>query len=261
MSRSRALLAGLCIASIGSAALAQAPMTVPPAGPSTPPPPPFAQPIPVAPPAAPTAVTPPPPPPPPPPAAGPVVAYIVRTNKPSLIDTTPGSAAFAMVGAFAAIAAGGKLVDEDGIEDPSNGVAKDVAIAYAKAKGYRLADAPILVDKAAEEKVKASKTIATIAGDADYVIDALPPGMNLIYFSFDWTHFDLIYSGAVRVLDVKKNTVVSATRCFFRTEKRPGLLGHDELLADHGAALKALIKYKADQCTQKVETELKILPN
>ena len=84
------------------------------------------------------------------------------------------------------------------------------------------------------------------------------PGMNLIYFPVDWAHFDLLFMDRVRVIDTASQKVVAQSKCFIKTHKRPGLLTHDELLADNAAALKQLIKDKAAECTAKMKADLKL---
>ncbi len=169
-----------------------------------------------------------------------------------MIDTTPAKASFAIIGAVAAIEAGGKIVAENDIENPANAIAKDLALAYAKANGYRLADAALVVDK---------DPPAPKSGEpqgARYIVDVGPPGMNLIYFGLDWAHFDLIYSDRASVTDMTSNKVVAKGRCFLPTKKRPDLLGHDALLADKAAELKKLIQAKAAECEDKLKADLKL---
>jgi hypothetical protein len=184
----------------------------------------------------------------------PVVAFLSLTSTPELIDTTPAKAGFGLVGALVAISAGSQIVKDNEIENPAGQVAADVAKAYAAAHSYRVADTPLAVEKiAAQEDLKA----ATAQG-ARYLVTAGSPGMNLLYFSFDWTHFDLMYSQVVVITDVTENKIVARSRCFIRTKKRDGLMGHDQLLADKAAALKQLIRDKAGECAGVMKAELKI---
>jgi len=208
-----------------------------------------------APPTATSGVTPPAAPIVAPTAAGPLVAYVKHTKPPVLIDTTPGKAAFAMVGAFAAISAGGAIVTDNAIPDPSGDMAHDIATAYAAAHGGRVADAPILDDH--QMTRPKGEDLAKESNGANFVIDVDPPGMNLIYFGFDWTHFDMLFLSVARVIDTSNGKVVAHGHCFLRTDKT-GAQTHDALLADHAAALKALIVTKSQACVVQMKAELKL---
>jgi hypothetical protein len=189
-------------------------------------------------------------------AGGPVVAWVKHVKPPTLVDTTAASAGFAMIGALAAISAGQAIVEKDNIEDPSHELAKAIATAYAASHGGVVADAPILSDK---EMLRASpEALSKAATGARYVIDVDPPAMNIIYFSFDWIHYDMLYGDVVRVIDTSNGKIIAHANCFIRSEKKPGLPTHGELLANEGALLKALIARKADACLVKLKQNLKL---
>ena len=185
-----------------------------------------------------------------------VIAYVKHTKPPLLVDSTPATAGFAMVGALAAIAAGHSIVVDNEIQDPSGDMAREIASAYAAAHGARVADGPVL-DGHLWAAAKA-ESLAEKSTDARYVVDVEPPGMTLIYFTFDWTHFDLIFGTRARIIDTSNNRVISQARCFMRTEKSPDLLGHQQLLADRAAALKLLIIRKSEACVAKMKADLKL---
>lgn len=185
-----------------------------------------------------------------------VVAYVKHTKPPVLIDTTPAKASFALIGAAAMMAAGHDIVVKNDIQDPSGDMARDIATAYAAAHAGRVAETPISDDHV-WTRPKSGKLVEQ-AGDARYVVDVDPPGLNLIYFSFDWTHFDLMFSSSVRVIDTSNSQIVAKAGCFINTKKSPGLLGHSELLADNAAALKQLIVRKSQACLVALKTGLKL---
>jgi hypothetical protein len=134
-------------------------------------------------------------------------------------------------------------------------MAHDIAAAYAATQGGRVADAPLLDDHKWTRAKPGS--LASEAGGANYVVDVDPPGMNLIYFSFDWTHFDLLFMSDTRIIDTGSGEIVAHSRCFLRTDKA-GAQTHDALLADHAAALKALIVAKSQACVAKMKADLKL---
>lgn len=185
-----------------------------------------------------------------------LVAYVAHTKAPVLIDTTPAKAAFALVGAAAAIAQGHQIVVDNDIKDPSGDMAREIAATYAQAHGGRVAEAPIL-DEHQLVRAKGEK-LAEDANGARYIVDVDSPGMNLIYFPTDWTHFDVMFSGHVRIIDASTGQVVDKARCFIRAEKTPDAMTHSQLLADKAANLKKVIASKSEACVAKLKTELKL---
>lgn len=185
-----------------------------------------------------------------------VVAFVAHTKAPVLIDTTPGKAAFAVVGAVAMIAQGHQIVVDNDIKDPSGDMAREIATAYAQAHDGRVADAPIL-DEHQLVRAKAEK-LAEGADGARYIVDVDSPGMNLSYFPFDWIHFDMMFSSRVRIIDTSTGNVVDKARCFIKAEKTPDSMTHGQLLADKAANLKKLIANKSEACVVKLKAELKL---
>lgn len=190
-------------------------------------------------------------------ADAPMVTYVVRRTPPQLVDLTPGRGAFAMIGAFAAISAGAKVVSENGIENPANDVAREVAIAYAAAHGYRVADTPLVIDDGNLEQAKKT-ALGSLAPGAHYVVDSDVASMNLTYFSGDWAHYRLLYSGRLRIIQTAGNRVVSEGRCSLKPKKTPDAPSHDALLENQAAMLKQLIRSSADQCGAEMKAALKM---
>jgi hypothetical protein len=188
--------------------------------------------------------------------SAPVVAYVMRDVQPTLIDSKPSNAAFGVIGAVAAISAGGDIVKRNNIANPANDTAHDLAAAYAAGHGYRFTDAPLPVDKA--HPAPKREDLAAFSQGARYIVDVEPPGMTLICQPLGWSSFDLMYADRVRVTDVQTGKVIENVRCFLKPQKRPGQLSHDQLLADGAAGLKLLIKAKAAECTAAMAAELKL---
>ncbi len=186
----------------------------------------------------------------------PLIAYLKHTKAPVLIDSTPGTAAFAMIGAFAAISAGKSIVADNAIQDPSGDMAHELATAYAASRSGRVAETPLSDDHLLT--LAKSESLADQANGAGYVVDVEPPGMNLLYFSLDWSHFDLLFLSRVRIIDTSNGQVIARARCFLKSQKTPGAMTHAELLADGAAALKQLIASKSQACVVKMKADLKL---
>jgi hypothetical protein len=188
--------------------------------------------------------------------AGGEIAYVQHPQPPALADTSAGSAAFALVGSAAAIASGQRIVSEDGIEDPNREMARTLAVAYAVVRGGSVSAAPILDPD--ESRGASPAKLAEQAGAAKFVVDVDAPYLNLTYFSFDLTHFDLLFATEARIIDTSNNRVVSKARCFLQAQKSLDLPTHEQLLANNGAALKDLIARKSHACVDEMKAKLKL---
>jgi len=186
----------------------------------------------------------------------PLIAYTQHSKPPGLIDMTVGSAELGLIGLGIAVSAGKDIVERDGIIDPSTEMARQIAAAYAAAHGLRVASDPI--PDAPNILLTKPDKLAAEANGARYVVDVNPPGMELIYFSLDWTHRDLMFLSSVRIIDATNGKVVANARCFIKTKKTPDLMTHDQLQENHSAGLKLLIQHKTDACMADLKTHLKI---
>ena len=167
--------------------------------------------------------------------AGPLVAYRVHRAPPTFIMMTPGKGAFAMIGAVAAIADGKRLAKEHGLEDPADTAAAELASDLARARGGTVANSPILLDD--DHKDLVSSNIEK----ARFIVDVAATGITAAYFPFDWTHYGLTYSSAFRVIDGSTGAVLAKGRCGLKAKKTPESPTYDELMANDGARLKAMI--------------------
>lgn len=190
------------------------------------------------------------------PADGPLVAYVENTGPMNLTDTPVSSGRISVSGGVAQISMGQKLPPEDAIDDPSPGIARDLAATYAAAHHGRVATAPILVGQQLF-RISPAKLVEQ-AGGASYIVDVDPPNMNVIYFPTDWSHFDMIFDTSARLIDASSRRVVAQARCFLPSVKTADAPTHEQLLADHAAGLKRLVAHKVDMCLVKLKAGLKL---
>jgi hypothetical protein len=168
---------------------------------------------------------------------------------------TAGHAMFAMVGAVAAVAQGHDTAVKYDLKDSANLVTPELAKAWADAHGYRVAAGPIAVDDAHKNLTKAATKDAADLQDARYVVDGAS-GVNAIYFSFDWTHYGLIYNVFVRVVDTSDGKVLAKARCFLKPNKTPESPTGEKMFADNAAVLKKMMADDAQECLPKLKEEL-----
>lgn len=181
-------------------------------------------------------------------APGSLVAFVKRTKPPKVAGFSAGLGALGAVGGLAASSGDGSMVTDNGIEDPSGDMARQIAGAYVAAHGGQVAATP-LADDHPWTQAK--------AGGARYVVDVETPAMMLMYFSFDWAHYDLTYYDAVKIIDTTTGSVVAKARCSLDTNKANAAT-KAELSADHAARLKALIASKSEECLDHMKTSLKL---
>lgn len=189
---------------------------------------------------------------------GPLVAYVKHTPPPYVFDESSTGWAFGAIGMASDVASGHEIAEKDGIEDPGTGVAREIAAAYAAAQGGRLVDAPVLSSHGRGQPRDSPESLAELAKGARYVVDADPTAISISDFRFDWTHYDLDYIDAVRIIDTSDDKVVASARCSIKSEPSAGLPTHAELLADGGARLKDLIAKKSQACLAKLRNDLKL---
>jgi hypothetical protein len=180
--------------------------------------------------------------------SGQSIAHTTR-KKADFIAMTPGKASFAMVGAFAMIAAGNDLVARNNIEDPAAGIGADLARALSSAKGATVVEAPVVVQNGKPEDLAASV-------GARYVVDVATIGWSYVYQPSDWTAFSVSYSSQLRVIDTQTKVVVAKGACGWTTPKTEKLPTQEALLADGAALLKSQLATAAAECTAAYKRDI-----
>ena len=183
---------------------------------------------------------------------GPRISWVVRSAPPPFFDrTSSGSVLFGgLVGAVVWSSEGAKAVAADHIEDPGNALAAKIARLYAPGVGA-VPDATPL--DGGGLKGRSPKSYAAIGGGARYVVDVETEGFGTIWASYvtwpiDLSHYIVEYGARVRIEDLQAGKEVYSGACGVFTKRRPGLPTHEEMYANGGAVLKAMIDETVDQC-------------
>jgi len=193
-------------------------------------------------------------------AEAPLVGYVALDRRPVMSDMTTGKAAFGVVGALTMVPAGEAILKDNDVQSPAPGMAKDIAAAFAASHGYLLAQTPVLPAEKAAKDAPPVALLTTDGSKPDYLVAVSTPSLMLMYFSFDWVHYDLRFmAGAVIVENATKKRIATAT-CSIPARKTEPLKSHDELLADKAAGLKALILSKAAECTAQLKEKMGLAP-
>jgi hypothetical protein len=165
-----------------------------------------------------------------------------RYAPPDFVAFTAGKAAFAVIGAIAAISEGNSIVKENGIEDPAQLVSDSLIKKLATAKS---------ITAVPGQGVQASDDVAGIVAanpGAQYILDYKSLGWMFNYYPTDWSHYRVSYSGRLRLIDAATKTVVaeSACRSVQGDDKNPPT--KDQLLENKAELLKAHLAKAGAAC-------------
>jgi len=196
----------------------------------------------------------------------PLVVYARQSIPLALSDTSKSMPFFGAIGVVPPEILGASVVADNDIRNPADDMAREVAREFAAAHGYRFQDGGVSIDDEKIERIKSGQ-LAEVFPGATYVVSVSTGGTDLMEASTMGSpdpdgsfkgRFDLLFGAVVHIEELPHATVAGRSGCFLMPEKRPGLLTHNELLADHAAGLKALLKMKTDQCMSIIKAELKI---
>jgi hypothetical protein len=171
---------------------------------------------------------------------------IVTYTKPSFVAMTADRAAFALLGAFAMISAGNKLVKANDIADPAVAIAAKLGPLVADR--FKASATTSLADHDKDDDT--AKDAAAAAANKGLVFDAETSGWEFMYFPTDWTHYKILYTVRARIIDGPTGAVVASAMCSYNSEKETDipLPTYDELMADQAALLKEKLAHAGALC-------------
>lgn len=172
---------------------------------------------------------------------------VSHREKPTFMAQTAGKATFALLGAAAMMAAGNKIVADNGVEDPAVYIGRKLTEDLALMHLLTLVDAGTVVAD--------STDVAKLArqySKADLLLDVQTVDWNFIYFPTDWNSYQVIYRTKVRLIDTKKAKLLAEGYC----ERVPGKTGdapsHDQLVGNGAAGLKQRLAKHAESCLEEL---------
>ena len=180
---------------------------------------------------------------------GKTVALTVH-KRPSFTAGTAGKATFGLFGAGAMIAAGNKLVDENGVQDPAVLVRDQLVRLLRDTYGANVLE----VDTQATEATK-PKEIAALHPQSDYVLDVRSTGWMFFYYPSDWNSYWVNYTVQSQLVDAKNARQVSNMACRADTRKSPVRPSREQLIDDKAQLLKDVTQHLGWICTQMFATE------
>lgn len=173
-----------------------------------------------------------------------------RYAKPQFEAITAGKAMFGVFGAVAMLSAGNKLVAENGIQDP----APQISEALAKNLTERLKLRPIQVN-GAELTSDSVEDLVKTAQPVELLLDVKTIRWGFLYFPTDFSHYRLLYSFRVRLIDTTVGKVLAEGWCFQPDERHPNPPTYDEMMANSAAWIKQELTSAAGRCAEQFRKE------
>ena len=176
---------------------------------------------------------------------------VSQREKPSFAANTAGKMMFGAVGAVAAISSGNDIIRDNEVADPAayieQALLKDLVTDNAL-KGVTSPTSTNTTDVAQLAKQYAG---------ADLLLDVQTINWSWIYYPTSWSHYKVIYSAKIRLIDTKHSKLIADGFCAripdVPAESAPT---RDELLDNKAARLKQELATAADYCVQTFRTKV-----
>ncbi len=164
---------------------------------------------------------------------------------PDFAAYTAGKAAFGVVGAALVIKAGNDVVRENAVDDPALRIGQELVGALAERRGLKVLQTEPTVSKSDD-----IGALSSSYADADLILDVKTLNWMFIYFPTDWSHYRVVYSARLRLIDRSRQRVIAEDVCAYKpeyadTKKAPT---REELVANGAAGLKQELAKAADYC-------------
>lgn len=176
---------------------------------------------------------------------------VIQRETPNFVAMTSGKGMFAVAGVGAAVAAGNKVVKENGIVDPAKNISLSLARTLARNHGLELRGE---TDVADSDKVD---HLVQMAGGSDYALEVVTNGWSYIYDGFSFSDYFVGYSAKLRLIDVRASQVISSGLCAYDAKKAgKSPVSHETLLANNAAYIKQELADAADLCVRDFAANL-----
>ena len=180
---------------------------------------------------------------------------LVQRESPSFVAMTSGKGMFAVAGVGAAVAAGNKMVEENGISDPAMAISRSLAENLVSEYGLTLRGETELAES---DSVDSLRRLAT---GADYALDVVTNGWSYIYDGFNFDDYFVGYSTELRLIDVNTGQIVSSGLCAYDAQEAgKGPVTLETLTADGAAYVKQELADAADLCVREFSETLFATP-
>lgn len=153
--------------------------------------------------------------------------------------------------AIRALHEGEIIVKTNGVQDPADMISARLTERLAAAGSAKVGDVIVI-----DPKIERQQTAVTPAS-AQYLLSVNTLNWGTLYYVSDWSHYGVLYSARMQLIEVSTNKVIAVSFCQVSPEKKPGVNAptFDELVADGAARLKALLDEAGQTCLAKFTSE------
>jgi hypothetical protein len=155
-----------------------------------------------------------------------------------------------LAGASVAIDNGNKIVSDDNISDP----ALEISAKLAPQVRDLLKPSSENPLSSVDTKATDEKAISKLVGNDGVIFDVETLGWQFIYFPFS-SHYRVVLSMRARLIDAHNGKRIAQAPCTYASDEKDAPT-YDEMLADSGTRLKAMIAAGTDQCLGMMQKPL-----
>lgn len=176
---------------------------------------------------------------------------VTARQKPGFTAYTPGGATAGILGMAIGSTEGNRMIAAYDVPNPADAIARDLVLALHDSQGSQPVADPVIVDTSDPAQIAAAAK-----GRARFVVDVETKLWMLSYFPTDWTHYQVQYTAAARLIDVDTATVLAEAGCKQADAKPEGAPTYDEMVSDRAARLKAVLAGDAAACAAQFRREM-----
>jgi hypothetical protein len=175
---------------------------------------------------------------------------VTSRPRPGFAVLKAGNMMFGALGGLAGVDEGNKIATANGLANPADAIAQELALALRDTQGAQSA-APVAV-----ETNDVARIAAQAKGKARFVVDVETRMWHVIYFPTDWTHYQVPYMAVARLIDADTASVLAESSCKVEAGTSAGAPTYDELLAGGAARLKASIAASVATCAAQFKRDM-----
>lgn len=163
----------------------------------------------------------------------------------------PSSAIAGAITGASPVTTGNQIVADNHIEDPAPRIGKTLLTELATTYHLNVVtNTGIVVNS---QKLEA---IAKRYPGRDLVLDVGTVSWGVSYFPTDFSHYRVLYSVKLNLVDTKTGRNIAEAFCARKPEKTQDAPTYQELLADRAARLKSAINASAQSCLEELRNKL-----
>lgn len=179
---------------------------------------------------------------------------VSRYAVPDFTAMTPTKAAFGILGAAAMISAGNSFVKDSNVPDPAEDIGQQLADALAGK--YQIKTVTNIATPLSDDSVD---EIAKHYASSDLVVDVKTVNWGYFYYPVNWASYRIMYTARMRLIDTQRKVVIAEGFCKRNPEKSEQMQGFDDMVANQGAWVKAILHGYAEGCVDELKQKTLLL--